>query len=461
MGFESSVSFAETATRIDPLSKSQRPSAKSPTTSGPTSPTSVSNTTVSMERRMPSPSVSSQRVISDQLETNGELVCDYDSSPSTLYSLLEASNWELAVTRAKTHPNEVRTWVVRRDKGTKDIRWKLLPIHAAVIFQSPKHVVETILDKYPAAIQRKDDQGMIPLHLAFRHKKADEDLLQFLLIHHPKGVHKQDSRGRTPLELGRDGIFSAKFMSLYTSTCVALSSHSFSVDAASVATKEYETNLQKTNAEYELQINRLTSIYEERIAMIEQTNQIKLDQQKQEARNEKDALVNVHHEEMQALHHVVTSQNSASNSNRQDKLNVEIQQLQSEVNRFKNESKRLNTKMKSNNAFSLDFKEQILALSQDQTKLQTLVERQQEELEAAQSMRTQLLRTLLQQEELDAPNLAKSSHEIQHLMKAINTRIDTVADKVTDGDDIDGAQNGDKYQEYVQAKHIEDDEISA
>jgi hypothetical protein len=114
--------------------------------------------------------------------------------------------------------------------------------------------------------------------------------------------------------------------------------------------------------------------------------------------------------------------------------------------------------MKGENAFSLEFKEQILGLSQEQSQLQTLVERQQEELEAAQAMRTQLLRTLLQQEELDAPNLAKSGDEIQELMKAINQRIETVADKITDG----GSVNDDEEQhEYVQAKVLEEDEISA
>jgi hypothetical protein len=349
----------------------------------------------------------------------------------------------------------VRTWVVRRDKGTNDIRWKLLPIHAAVIFQSPKHVVETLLEKHPTAIQRKDDQGMIPLHLAFRHKKADEDLLQLLLVHHPKGIHKEDSRGRTPLELGRDGVFSAQFMSLYTSTCVSLSSHSFSIEAGTAASQEYESKLVATQAEYETQINRLTSIYEERIAKIEQTHELKLNQIQEKSEFEKDALAHVHREEMQALHHVVSS---AKESDSHDRLNAEIQQLQSEVTRFRNESDRLNEQMKGENAFSLEFKEQILGLSQEQSQLQTLVERQQEELEAAQAMRTQLLRTLLQQEELDAPNLAKSGDEIQELMKAINQRIETVADKITDG----GSVNDDEEQhEYVQAKVLEEDEISA
>jgi hypothetical protein len=152
----------------------------------------------------------------------GEPICDYDTSATELYELLESSAWERARARCRSHPEEVKTWIVRKDAATT-VRWKLLPLHASIIFQSPNYLVSAILEQYPAAAQRQDDQQMLPLHLAFRHKHEDEDLLELLLVKYPKAVMLKDRRDRVPLEHARDAKFSAKLMRLYADAVTAAS----------------------------------------------------------------------------------------------------------------------------------------------------------------------------------------------------------------------------------------------
>jgi hypothetical protein len=152
----------------------------------------------------------------------GEPICDYDTSATELYELLESSAWERARSRCRSHPEEVKTWIVRKDAATT-VRWKLLPLHASIIFQSPNYLVSAILEQYPAAAQRQDDQQMLPLHLAFRHKHEDEDLLELLLVKYPKAVMLKDRRDRVPLEHARDAKFSAKLMRLYADAVTAAS----------------------------------------------------------------------------------------------------------------------------------------------------------------------------------------------------------------------------------------------
>lgn len=425
------------------------------------SPTSLSD----YENGMPSPTLSPQRDVSDYVKSGKEMSCEYDSNVSSLYSLLEASNWDMSAARCRTHPQEVRTWVVRRDKETKHVRWRLLPIHAAVIFQSPTSVVEALLEKYPAGITCVDDQGMLPLHLAFRHKRTDDELLHLLLVHHPKGVIARDSRGRTPLELGREGSFSSGLVRLYASTCVAVSSQaqtsqtqntSIETNRSNKLAEDYEKMAGINKSNYEAQIARLCKHYDERMAALAQTHKLEVEGMQKQAKLESETLVKNHHEEIKAIHDVATSVNRQDTSHG---LSMQIQELKSELGRFSGN-------VKVNKFFSRDLKEQMRAISREQTKLQTLIARQQEELEAAQAMRAQLLRTLLQQEDEDTPHLSTSGKEIQDVLTAIQQRIDRTRAMLTATGEKSATTgnfqgNTDKYQEYVQANRIEDEEISA
>ena len=130
-----------------------------------------------------------------------EKECDFDVNPTEVYLSLLKKEWTKTVTRARSHPEEVQTWVSRaEDNG--NIRWQLLPIHAAIIFKAPDSVVQALLDAYPASAEQRDDQGMLPLHLAFRND-ASEHVVSTLLHSFPGSVTIKDRKGRTPFDMAQ------------------------------------------------------------------------------------------------------------------------------------------------------------------------------------------------------------------------------------------------------------------
>jgi len=130
------------------------------------------------------------------------LECDYDINPTFLYQAVEAKQWKHVLKCFDDLPSDARaqaaTWVVRKERNGK-LRWRLLPIHAAIIFNSPIEVVETLLQEYPIGAQQKDDQGMLPLHLAFR-SEANWDVLEELLTAYPQAISVKDRKGRVPIQ---------------------------------------------------------------------------------------------------------------------------------------------------------------------------------------------------------------------------------------------------------------------
>ncbi|KAL3821729.1 hypothetical protein ACHAXA_008465 [Cyclostephanos tholiformis] len=108
-------------------------------------------------------------------------------------------DWESASERATAFPQEASTWVKRIETDGK-LRWRLLPLHAAIIFRAPNSTISALLSAYSQGIACKDDQGMLPLHLALRHG-CDEDVLHILLMAYPHSIDVQDRKGRTPMVL--------------------------------------------------------------------------------------------------------------------------------------------------------------------------------------------------------------------------------------------------------------------
>lgn len=98
----------------------------------------------------------------------------------------------------KQKENQAATWISRKEENGR-LRWRHLPLHAAVIFQAPKSLIYDLLQSYPPAAQSKDDQGMLPLHLAMRNQAAD-DIIDDLLHSYPHAIHVKDRKGRCPIE---------------------------------------------------------------------------------------------------------------------------------------------------------------------------------------------------------------------------------------------------------------------
>lgn len=127
---------------------------------------------------------------------------EFDKNPTVLYALVQKKLWKEAIARAKTNPNEARAFIVRKEKDGS-IRWRLLPLHAAIVFKAPEGVIEALLTAYPKGAEEKDDQEMLPLHLAFRNG-ASEEIVNLLLVAFPASVDSPDRKGRVPLTLAKN-----------------------------------------------------------------------------------------------------------------------------------------------------------------------------------------------------------------------------------------------------------------
>jgi len=126
---------------------------------------------------------------------------DFDKNPTVLYALVQKKLWKETIARAEKNPGEARVFICRREKDGR-VRWRLLPLHAAIVFKAPEDVVETLLTAFPKAAEAKDDQGMLPLHLAFRNG-ASESAVNLLLLAYPQSVDIPDRKGRVPLTLAK------------------------------------------------------------------------------------------------------------------------------------------------------------------------------------------------------------------------------------------------------------------
>lgn len=75
----------------------------------------------------------------------------YFEGAMKLYKLIQKKQWEEAVCRYKNYPNEVSTWIIRNNHDGQ-MKWKILPIHAALLFHASVRQIKTILCVYPYSI---------------------------------------------------------------------------------------------------------------------------------------------------------------------------------------------------------------------------------------------------------------------------------------------------------------------
>lgn len=140
-------------------------------------------------------------IVVSEAELHKEL--DFDANPSELYLLLQRRDWTAAEDRCKEHPEEATHWVSRKEADGK-LRWRLLPIHGAIIFNAPEKIVKALLEAYPACVQAKDDQGMLPLHLSYR-MNSPQNVVEVLLHAFPESIDMKDRKGRTPVTMAEQG----------------------------------------------------------------------------------------------------------------------------------------------------------------------------------------------------------------------------------------------------------------
>ena len=105
----------------------------------------------------PPPASSSPIFNSPKLEVN------FDTNPTQLYNYIQQRQWKQAVERIHSEREETWTWVYRLDNKTQKMRWRILPLHAALLFKSDSATIKALLEVYPMGVQMTDDQGMLPV----------------------------------------------------------------------------------------------------------------------------------------------------------------------------------------------------------------------------------------------------------------------------------------------------------
>ena len=336
--------------------------------------------------------------------SNGDLVCDYDKSVTPLYETLESSQWDKARLRCRTNPEEVQTWIVRRD-ASSNIRWKLLPLHAAVIFQAPKIVIECMLKEFPMAAGKRDDQGMLPLHLGFRHKQ-EEPLLKLLMEQYPSAVKVKDRRDRLPIEHGKDSQFSASFLNFYAEV--------YAKCYASQATGE-------TNVSADLK-----SVYEERMDALARRHEQEIREMKLKVEQDQHGIRTQHNQEIDEMRDLLSRE--VASSQRVSELELEVQDLQSSLAQANQETQVLHAASNSQKDYQKELKSQLQKVLNDQKTLHTFCSQQQEELEQTQQLREQLLRTLLQKEDGE---VFRASREMCQLSDNILLRTEQIMNQTS------------------------------
>lgn len=151
-----------------------------------------------------------------------EVAVDYKENPTKLFLLLQQKSWGLAMKRLKKRPDEAEVWVYRKvapenatasdpdqtQEETKPAkyRWKLLPLHAAIVLGAPLEVTTKILLTYPEAARKMDERGSLPVHLAASRLDVDDDgekiVLQLFGVY-ADSIDIKDRNGRTAPELAK------------------------------------------------------------------------------------------------------------------------------------------------------------------------------------------------------------------------------------------------------------------
>lgn len=172
----------------------------------------------------------SPRMAGDKKEWFDPEACevDYDKNPTDLFQALEARQFsyaeEMFVQVDKQFTKECKTWVVARGQKKKDsqLRFRALPLHAALVFGAPDAMITKILNAYPKATRGRDVKGRLPIHLAMEHN-ASEEIVASILEAFPKGFFAKDKKDMTPLDYvngNMDRAHMKKYMPLLTAAKV-------------------------------------------------------------------------------------------------------------------------------------------------------------------------------------------------------------------------------------------------
>ena len=143
--------------------------------------------------------------------------CDFDTNPTSLYLAIEDGNWDIVGHLAYNSPKEVRTWVCKRENkknamakddadkalngGGDKIKWRMLPLHAALLFSAPTQTIHSLAQAYPDSCSCKSSpENMLPIHIAIKNGLSVE-IVEILLMYYSDCLIDTDCKGRTVFTL--------------------------------------------------------------------------------------------------------------------------------------------------------------------------------------------------------------------------------------------------------------------
>ena len=133
-------------------------------------------------------------------------VVDYEQNATDLFQALEEGQFSYADEMYKQvkgqFNSECKTWVVSREvtkDGERKHRFRVLPLHVALVYGAPDELIKKIMNAYPKAARAKDSHGRLPIHLAMKYN-ASEQLIWAILGAFPKGFFVKDNKGMLPLD---------------------------------------------------------------------------------------------------------------------------------------------------------------------------------------------------------------------------------------------------------------------
>lgn len=195
---------------------------------------------------------------------------DYDKDATPLYKAMEWQQWSKVNSILKdksVNVEQANTWTFRREQNDKEkIRWRMTALHSALVLKAPVDVIKGLLRLSPQSASCRDDQGMLPIHLAFRNSASDEIIYELLVVY-PLGVDIKDKKGRIPLNCGVSQdteSFRWKVLGTY-SAMVKLGRKREKNEAEGTnkkltkVKKLYEQELDHLNEEYESKIEECSS----------------------------------------------------------------------------------------------------------------------------------------------------------------------------------------------------------
>jgi hypothetical protein len=161
--------------------------------------------------------------------------CNCDINPTPLYQVIASQDWKQTIdlldgkeedsvwslpgltgiqqlvgglnktdnTKVKQYQSKLltqaRTWIVRRERGSGVLKWRMLPIHFALTYQAPFEVVSRLYHLYPGSVRCRDHRGMLPLHICF-FRGGEDRVLELFLDVFPDALNVKDDKGRLAIE---------------------------------------------------------------------------------------------------------------------------------------------------------------------------------------------------------------------------------------------------------------------